>query len=965
MSGPNPILANGSTITAVVSEIVVRASNSQGVSFPGFGSDVHAIGTANAAGTDNTAARTDHVHAHGNQTDPLMHALATEIAAGFMSSADKTKLDGLSPFAGFGDTALTVGTVNDGGTADTGSRSDHVHAHGSQSDPALHAIATESDNGFLSSSDKAKLDGVASGAAAVGSATPLSVTASSPAVGSSASASRQDHVHDLANGAIVEAKLSSTLSVPVQVYARASLPSPDGKNRLGKLSDFNKGLVRSNGSAWLPSSDSVVFNPIDFGADPTGVSDSSAAINAAIVAMSTTGDINSPGYQLFFSPGVYRLSSSIDIVRRVILDGGSTINNQATPGTYLKPDVGVIPIVIHFGGDGSSDGGEGSWSQLRNVAIKGTRAPAWTATTTITLNSYVEPTGYSQYVFQATAVSSDAKTGGVEPTWPALQYLATTFGSDGATVVDNHVTWTARYRPGIYAKARARLDNITISDISGDGFAVVADTGASPATAANGFRADQILIQNVNGDGVYIQGGDANAGIFNGIDVEGYKGWGVWDYAFLGNTHIGHQVAPGGSCQGPYRANNVNGRSQFISCYAEGGSGNSEIISPNMVFGGFAAENITGGSNGFVMDNGGVVRTSMGFKRAADGTNLQLGKGNYGILQFASNSGSQLPYGLAYQFTRTGWWSFNFAAADTYDAFAISTNDGAEPAGRAWTLNGLYLGHADGDLHKPGPYLISSTAAPVSGTFVTGDFVLNTTPSSTSPFGWRCTSGGTPGTWQALYSSPFDSTHPGTVPLSGGGSTNFLRADGTWSVPSGTSTGDVVGPASSSAFNLPQFADGTGKLLSDSGVSSAYVPNFDQHDALVGTYGDPSNSNRYVTDSDPRVFCPVVPLTINAVLTAAQTGTFYTNEGASGAVVLTLPDATLAGSASVRYRFSTDAAFSFTVLAQGTDVIRFGTTVSSAGGSVSSSAVGSSFELVRSKSGVWTSFSGMGTWVIS
>lgn len=54
------------------------------------------IGTANAPGTGNAFSRNNHVHAHGNQTDPGLHALATTGVAGFMSSLDKIKLESLS-----------------------------------------------------------------------------------------------------------------------------------------------------------------------------------------------------------------------------------------------------------------------------------------------------------------------------------------------------------------------------------------------------------------------------------------------------------------------------------------------------------------------------------------------------------------------------------------------------------------------------------------------------------------------------------------------------------------------------------------------------------------------------------------------------------------------------------------------------------------------------------------------------
>ena len=61
------------------------------------------IGTANNTGVANAFARQDHVHDHGNQTNGSHHAAATTSVNGFMSSADKTKLDGI--------TSLTTGSV--------------------------------------------------------------------------------------------------------------------------------------------------------------------------------------------------------------------------------------------------------------------------------------------------------------------------------------------------------------------------------------------------------------------------------------------------------------------------------------------------------------------------------------------------------------------------------------------------------------------------------------------------------------------------------------------------------------------------------------------------------------------------------------------------------------------------------------------------------------------------------------
>lgn len=51
------------------------------------------ISSANAEGVATTISRSDHVHAHGAQGGGTQHAVATTVTAGFMSAADKVKLD--------------------------------------------------------------------------------------------------------------------------------------------------------------------------------------------------------------------------------------------------------------------------------------------------------------------------------------------------------------------------------------------------------------------------------------------------------------------------------------------------------------------------------------------------------------------------------------------------------------------------------------------------------------------------------------------------------------------------------------------------------------------------------------------------------------------------------------------------------------------------------------------------------
>lgn len=68
------------------------------------------ISSSAAAGVQSAYARVDHQHAHGSQAGGTLHSAATTMAAGFMSAADKSKLDGLATVATSGAYADLSGT---------------------------------------------------------------------------------------------------------------------------------------------------------------------------------------------------------------------------------------------------------------------------------------------------------------------------------------------------------------------------------------------------------------------------------------------------------------------------------------------------------------------------------------------------------------------------------------------------------------------------------------------------------------------------------------------------------------------------------------------------------------------------------------------------------------------------------------------------------------------------------------
>lgn len=107
-----------------------------------------------AEGTATSLARSDHTHSVSTT------GTISSISAG-SASADGTA-DGLarkdhvhSVSTG---TPATIGTVNSGGVSNALPRLDHVHAHGNLVGGTLHADATTSTAGFLSASDKQRVD---------------------------------------------------------------------------------------------------------------------------------------------------------------------------------------------------------------------------------------------------------------------------------------------------------------------------------------------------------------------------------------------------------------------------------------------------------------------------------------------------------------------------------------------------------------------------------------------------------------------------------------------------------------------------------------------------------------------------------------------------------------------------------------------------------------------------------------
>jgi hypothetical protein len=204
LMGGNPI-TNAGTINNVTVETHASRHLPNGADPLTTGTAV-SIGANNIAGPgiQNSLARADHVH-----------SVATAVP-------------------------LSVANANSAGVSNALSRADHVHDHGDLTDPNDHAVATQSAHGFISSTDKTKLDGIATGATA--NSTDAFLLSRTNHTGTQTSTTISDFTAAAASAAPVQSVSGRTGAV-VLTKADVSLGNVDN------VSDLNKPVSTAQAAA--------------------------------------------------------------------------------------------------------------------------------------------------------------------------------------------------------------------------------------------------------------------------------------------------------------------------------------------------------------------------------------------------------------------------------------------------------------------------------------------------------------------------------------------------------------------------------------------------------------------------------------------------------------------------------------------------------------------------------------------
>lgn len=531
-------------------------------------------------------------------------------------------------------------------------------------------------------------------------------------------------------------------------------------------------------------------NILDFGADPTGITDSYSAIMAAIDSatysspiVATTDYVSAPA--IYFPPGNYLCNQTINLKKTVRLYG----DGNGQPFVYAA-----------------------------NIKF---------------------PAGVTGFIVNSTGTSYNLS-------YPDVPYTTNAFGStiENLMIRGEWGTADAYGGHGVWMRATAILRNVCIFQFQGNGVNIVASSGAggSEDGNANGWIINNGSINKTKGHGLYVQGRDVNAGYCIGLNVATTYGWTICDDSFLNNTYIGCQsnngnsngnttftgsIASGidgygtltvsgsvtgqilrgqlisgtGVTAGTYiesgsgttwkvfpsqtvssttitaQTGNIaslalggNSHTLFLGCYEEGNSAYpNHLVSPAIWMGGVNSSGFTTSTTGSIY-NTGVGAPVQLWKDVAAGVygQYQIGQPKLsgvnanGFTQRIDTSEASGSYPLAEHWQVGGWYedwaSTGVPYLERYNSNATVANGYPRNVGgssgainAAYGLSGGAIGFRRGYFFGTNLNMVyQGSAAPTSGNWIVGDIYYNSAPTAGGYIGWVCTASGSPGTWKTF-----------------------------------------------------------------------------------------------------------------------------------------------------------------------------------------------------------------------
>ncbi len=359
---------------------------------------------------------------------------------------------------------------------------------------------------------------------------PPSVSGTTSATGSAGTVSHSDHTHFHGNLSGVDGSNNPLHSIPS--FAIASLPvSPSGQY-MSRLTDFNKGLTVYNGTQWTAVNSLTTFKFEDFGGvagDSSGGARSAnnAAWTAVMAAMGN--DIAAKGH-LTFQAGIYYFASEIHPTCQCVIEGIFAGQRHSATSLVFPP---TSKGLVYDYYSATNPSGDAQTVQTINLRVSHDQTLAtWQAGHSYATGAAVRPTYWTGYVF--VNEGSTGTSAGSEPTnWTNNMWTPYTV-TDGQTVTDNTVTWTAKLCPLISVQAMCQFENVVVEAGYGHGMQIFSDTTNS---LADDVALTHIYAQNNLSGGIVISGSDSQIGSFTDIFCTGNGTWGIWASAGIGNNY--------------------------------------------------------------------------------------------------------------------------------------------------------------------------------------------------------------------------------------------------------------------------------------------------------------------------------------------------------------------------------------------------------------------------------------------
>lgn len=497
---------------------------------------------------------------------------------------------------------------------------------------------------------------------------------------------------------------------------------------------------------------SDVISVKDFGADPTGATDSTAAINAAIIAANSSGSSS-----VYLPTGLYKCASTVNMLSNVTLFGdgyGSALRflpsgGGQTAGITVANKTNFSIRNLRVYGDGTS-GLDLTWAiriygstngSVENCDVSTAFLGIFVGDITVSesydiriCNNAIYNIGLNgiavntfgarinilgNIIYESGTISSLALVGG------GIEFRGATNSVIGSNILDRLQYGPAGVCDGIRIEyvvegATQQVRNVSVVNNSISNF------------SGFGIRGQFILNCSITGNTFYTSNATHESAIvLLGSDPNSVTSS---NNTISGNSFMVSGVVSGvsaifleGGTTQKVNFNNITGNT--VSGYRNGvaiTNANNNSVSGNMISN-CSAQGIfhVSGADNFIATNKCASNVASGIE-VFTGTNIALSANEctnnaaYGIYINSGVTGTKVFGNVLYGNTIANWVDLG-TSTETFNNIGVPLNK---------------IGYG--------------TAEPATGTWTRGNIVWNTTPSAGGTPGWVCVTSGTPGTWKPM-----------------------------------------------------------------------------------------------------------------------------------------------------------------------------------------------------------------------